>query len=124
MTGQAISIFGDGKQVRDFNYVDDVVSALARSLLHDECFGRVFNLGSQDRFNLLDFVETLARVSPVQYSIIPFPADKKLIDIGDYYGDYSAFAEVTGWQPEINLQEGLTRTLAFYQANRNDYLSP
>lgn len=122
LTGQEIAIFGDGKQVRDFNYVDDVVDALVVSLLHEECFGQVFNLGSQDRFNLLDFVETLARVAPVEHKIIPFPADKKLIDIGDYYGDYSAFTRVTGWQPRVNLLEGLTRTLAFYQTNRNDYL--
>ena len=125
LTDQEIQIFGDGKQIRDFNYVDDVVDALVLSLLHDECFGHVFNLGStSDRYSLLDFVQTLAAVSDVRYKIVPFPDDKKLIDIGDYYGDYSAFSAITGWQPKTVLGQGLMQTLAFYKANRGNYLKP
>jgi len=111
-------------QVRDFNYVDDVVQALLLSLLHDECFGQVFNLGSTDRYGLLDFVQTLATLTDVTYKLVPFPADKKLIDIGDYYGDYAAFCAVTGWQPKTHLAEGLAKTLAFYQTHRTNYLNP
>jgi UDP-glucose 4-epimerase len=121
LTGQTIQIFGDGKQVRDFNYVDDVVDALLLSLRHDECFGRVFNLGSTDRLSLLDFVQTLAALTDAPYKIVPFPADKKLIDIGDYYGDYTAFSLTTGWQPRVKLREGLDRTLAFYKQHGANY---
>jgi len=124
LSGKEIQIFGDGMQVRDFNYVDDVVQALLLSLLHDECFGQVFNLGSTDRYGLLDFVQTLATLTDVTYKLVPFPADKKLIDIGDYYGDYAAFCAVTGWQPKTHLAEGLAKTLAFYQTHRTNYLNP
>jgi UDP-glucose 4-epimerase len=124
LSGREIHIFGDGMQVRDFNYVDDVVQALVLSILHDQCFGHVFNLGSPDRYDLLSFVQTLATLTDVTYQLVPFPSDKKLIDIGDYYGDYSAFSEVTGWQPQINLREGLAKTLAYYQAHRINYLTP
>ena len=124
LTGKEIQIFGDGMQVRDFNYVDDVVQALELSLLHDQCFGQVFNLGSTDRFGLLDFVQTLASLTEVTYKLVPFPADKKLIDIGDYYGDYSAFSNATGWEPRTNLADGLAKTLEFYQAHRANYLNP
>jgi nucleoside-diphosphate-sugar epimerase len=110
-------------QVRDFNYVDDVVQALVLSLLHDQCFGHVFNLGSRDRYGLLNFAQTLATLTDVTYQLVPFPEDKKLIDIGDYYGDYSAFSDITGWQPQINLREGLAKTLAYYQAHRINYLT-
>ncbi len=123
LTNQEIQIYGDGKQVRDFNYVDDVVDALLLANLHDECFGHVFNLGGPDRFNLLDFVDTLSAIIPVKYRIVPFPDNKKLIDIGDYYGDYSRFASLTGWSPKVNLREGLKRTIAFYQENFSHYLS-
>ena len=124
LSGREIHIFGDGMQVRDFNYVDDVVQALVLAILHDQCFGHVFNLGSPDRYDLLNFVQTLATLTDVTYQLVPFPSDKKLIDIGDYYGDYSAFSEVTGWQPQINLREGLAKTLAYYQAHRINYLTP
>jgi len=124
LNGREIHIFGDGMQVRDFNYVDDVVQALVLALLHDQCFGHVFNLGSPDRYGLLNFVQTLATLTDVTYQLVPFPADKKLIDIGDYYGDYSAFSDMTGWQPQINLREGLAKTLAYYQAHRLNYLTP
>jgi len=123
LSGKEIQIFGDGMQVRDFNYVDDVVDALVLSLLHDKCFGHVFNLGSTDRYGLLKFVQTLSTLTDVTYKLVPFPADKKLIDIGDYYGDYDAFSAVTGWQPKTNLREGLAKTLAFYQAHRTHYLT-
>jgi len=123
LSGREIHIFGDGMQVRDFNYVDDVVQALVLALLHDQCFGHVFNLGSRDRYGLLNFVQTLATLTDVTYQLVPFPADKKLIDIGDYYGDYSAFSDITGWQPQINLREGLAKTLAYYQAHRINYLT-
>ena len=124
LSERKIHIFGDGMQVRDFNYVDDVVQALVLALLHDQCFGHVFNLGSPDRYGLLNFVQTLATLTDVTYQLVPFPSDKKLIDIGDYYGDYSAFSNMTGWEPQINLREGLAKTLAYYQAHRIHYLTP
>lgn len=124
LNGREIQIFGDGMQVRDFNYVDDVVQALVLAPLHDQCFGHVFNLGSTDRYDLLSFVQALTTLTDVTYQLVPFPADKKLIDIGDYYGDYTAFSDVTGWQPQVNLREGLAKTLAYYQAHRIHYLNP
>lgn len=125
LNGHEIQIFGDGKQIRDFNYVDDVVDALLLAAHNEACFGHVFNLGSvQDRYSLMDFVETLAELAEISYKVVPFPSDKKLIDIGDYYGDYSAFSRLTGWQPRVLLREGLSRTLAFYKTHRANYLKP
>lgn len=122
LTGKEIQIFGDGLQIRDFNYVDDVVLALVLASLNDECFGHVFNLGSEDRLGLLDFVQTLASLIDIKYKIVPFPADKKLIDIGDYFGDYKAFSDITGWQPQTSLRDGLAQTLDYFQAHRMSYL--
>ena len=52
---------------------------------------------------------------------MPFPEDKKIIDIGNYYGDYSRFAGLTGWQPTVDLKEGIERTVEFYRKHKEVY---
>jgi UDP-glucose 4-epimerase len=51
-----------------------------------------------------------------------FPSDRKRIDIGDYYADYSAIRDATGWQPRVPLEEGLARTLEFYREHLDRYV--
>jgi UDP-glucose 4-epimerase len=116
-----IKVFGTGKQVRDFNYVDDVVDALLLSGVTEGCYGRVFNLGAPKHYSLLDFISILERLCHMKYELVPFPLDNKIIDIGDYYGDYSLFSRLTGWQPEVDLEEGVTRTLEFYRKHKEIY---
>lgn len=123
LNNEPIKIFGDGTQLRDFNYIDDVVDALLLSLAVPSCVGKVFNLGSKKHQSVLDLVKILQNMSDMQYEIVPFPQDKKLIDIGDYYGDFSAFVEHTGWQPKVDLAEGLKQTLEYFKQYRTDYLS-
>jgi nucleoside-diphosphate-sugar epimerase len=116
LRGDTLRVFGTGRQLRDFNFVDDVVRALLLAGATEACFGRVFNLGAPRHYSLLEFVAELARACPLRHEIVPFPDDRKIIDIGDYYGDWSAFAQATGWQPAVSLPEGLARTLAHYRA--------
>lgn len=121
LKGERIQVFGTGRQVRDFNYVDDVVEALLRSGATEACFGSVFNLGAPQRYSLLGFLEILRRHTGVACDTIPFPADRKLIDIGDYYGSYARFAAATGWEPSVDLEEGIARTVAFYREHWQEY---
>ena len=51
-----------------------------------------------------------------------FPEERKKIDIGDYYCDDTPFRTATGWQPHVDLEEGLRRTIAYYRANAEHYL--
>ncbi|MCB1614657.1 MAG: NAD-dependent epimerase/dehydratase family protein [Pseudomonadales bacterium] len=111
---EGIQIFGDGKQRRDFNHVDDVVDALLRAASTPACFGEIYNLGNQPH-SLLDFVDCLRALTDVAFEAIPFPHSKKIIDIGDYYGSYDKFRQATGWQPAIDLQQGLENTLDYYR---------
>ena len=67
-------------------------------------------------------IEILGGLCPLEHEIVPFPEDKKIIDIGDYYGDYGALEAVTGWKPRISLREGLARTLDYYRAHPERYL--
>jgi nucleoside-diphosphate-sugar epimerase len=115
-------IFGDGKQLRDFNYVDDVVDALLLAASHDHTDGCSFNLGSEERISLKDLADLLISVNARgEYRIVPFPPDRKAIDIGDYYGDFSSFEHAVGWRPQVGLKEGLARTLDYYHTHWRMY---
>ena len=121
LQGERIRIFGSGQQVRDYNYVDDVVQALLLAATTDACFGQVFNLGSPSRHSVLELVQMLHELTGVSFDTVPFPDDRKLIDIGDYYGDYRRFAAATQWQPAVGLHEGLDRSLAFFRTHSKEY---
>ncbi len=121
LKGETISLYGGGKQLRDFNYVDDVINALLLAAATDDCLGQVFNLGSTRAYSLIDFVDALAAFCKFPVEAVPFPDDKRIIDIGDYYGDFSKFRQATGWSPQVDLPEGLERTIAFYRQHRDVY---
>jgi UDP-glucose 4-epimerase len=121
LRGETISLYGTGRQLRDFNYVDDVVAALLAAITHQGAFGQVFNLGSKRAYALVDFVDALKKLCKFSVEYVPFPDDKKIIDIGDYYGDYSKFHALTGWEPAVDLEEGLEKTVAFYREHREVY---
>ena len=123
LRGETIRLYGTGAQVRDLNYVDDVVDALLAAGITEGCYGQVLNLGAPRPYSLREVVEVLGGLCPVDFETVPFPRDRKLIDIGDYYGDYSRFADLTGWQPRIELAEGLERTLSFYRRHPATYWS-
>jgi UDP-glucose 4-epimerase len=121
LRGETISLFGGGGQLRDFNYVDDVVSAMLAAITTDACFGKIFNLGSRRAYSLVDFVDILSQYCTFDVKSVPFPQDSRIIDIGDYYGDYTRFCDATGWDPQVDLAEGLERTLAFYRRHQDEY---
>jgi UDP-glucose 4-epimerase len=119
---EELQIFGDGRQIRDFNYVDDVVEALVLAAVDPTAEGQIYNLGGDDPINLLDLAELLIQVNGGgSYRIVPFPADRKRIDIGDYHGDYSKIRAQLGWRPAVPLREGLGRAIAFYRRNQEHY---
>lgn len=124
---EEIQVFGDGSQMRDLNYVDDVVEAMLLAAVYDGANGRIFNLGNSPPVSLLEFVRVLLEVCQEfgvgkgGYRLVPFPPDKKRIDIGDYYADYSKIQEMLGWSPQVPLREGLRRTISYYIQYREHY---
>ena len=121
--GEEIQVFGDGRQRRDFDYVDDVVDAFLRAGANDAADGQVFNLGGDAPVSLLDLVERLVRLAGRgSYRIVPFPDERKRIDIGDFYADAGKIREALGWRPTTPLDEGLLRTLRYYERHKEHYL--
>ncbi|MBI5840951.1 MAG: NAD-dependent epimerase/dehydratase family protein [Chloroflexi bacterium] len=121
LDGNTLQVFGDGKQIRDLNYVDDVVDALLICAVHPSAAGNIYNLGGEP-INLLDLASLLVEINGSgSYARVPFPADRKRIDIGDYFGDYRLIKNDLGWSPQVSLREGLARTLDFYREYREQY---
>ena len=120
---QEIQVFGDGSQIRDFVYVDDAADAFLRAGATDDVNGMALNVGGHEHITHRKLVETLLTVAGsgrVRY--VPWPEDKKKIDIGSFYSDSTRFRDLTGWSSTVGLGDGFTRTLAFYRAHRGHYV--
>jgi UDP-glucose 4-epimerase len=121
--GEEIQLFGDGLQKRDFNHVDDVVDAFLRAGAMDAADGQVFNLGDDAPVSLLDLAKLLIELSGRgACRLVPFPPERKRIDIGDFYADTTKIRGALGWEPKLGLRQGLEETLAFYRAHQARYL--
>jgi UDP-glucose 4-epimerase len=121
--GEPIQIFGDGQQKRDFDYVDDVVDAFLRAGALEQADGQVFNLGGEAPVSLRELVEMMIAIAGQgSYSLIPFPPERKAIDIGDFWADASKIKAALGWQPRMPLPDGLRDTIAYYKKNKEHYL--
>jgi UDP-glucose 4-epimerase len=119
---EEIQIWGDGLQRRDFNYVDDAVAALLLAATHEEAGGSVYNLGSEEQVTLLELAELLIELNGSgSFEVVPFPSERKAIDIGDYYSDFRKIARELDWRPQVSLREGLARALAYYREEGEHY---
>lgn len=122
LEGQPIEVWG-GAQRRDFTYVDDCVEALLLAAARPEARGKVFNLGGNEVVTLAELAKLLIELNGSGESVQKeFPADRKRIDIGDYYSDDSLIRTTLGWQPRVSLRDGLARTLEFFRTNLDHYL--
>ncbi len=124
LSNEPILVYGDGLQLRDFNYVDDVVEALLLTARDPRADGQVYNLGSvEPPISLADLAQLLVDIAGAgEFQLIPFPPDRKVIDIGDYYADFSKIQHELGWTPQVAMAEGLRRSLEFYRRYLPQYL--
>lgn len=120
--GKPIKVFGDGLQLRDFNYVDDCVAAILLAGSSDRANGKVYNLGSCEVVGLKALAQMMVELwAGGTYELIEFPPERKAIDIGDYYSNFDLIGRELGWAPRVDLRTGLARTLEYYRANHRHY---
>jgi UDP-glucose 4-epimerase len=123
LEGREIQIFGDGSQIRDFVYVEDAVDAFLRAGASDSVNGHVFNVGGSEPTSHSDLVRLLIDVAGAgSVRHVPWPEDKKAIDIGSFYADSSRFHRTVGWAPRVPLRAGLTQTIEYYRKHLEHYL--
>jgi UDP-glucose 4-epimerase len=120
--GEAFEVWGGGQR-RDFTYVDDAVEAFLLAAVKDAAIGEVFNVGGTSPVTLEELAAelTMARGGG-HYVVKTFPADRKKIDIGDFYADYRLIQKKLGWRPRTTLSDALKKTLAYYRKELEHYL--
>ena len=127
---QPFEVWG-GEQLRDYTYVDDCISALQLASRSDAAIGQIYNLGGcGEPVSLLETAEALVAAArdlelPLlsdPFVVREYPTERKKIDIGDYYADDRKLRSQLGWQPQVDLREGLRRTLAYYTTELEHYL--
>ncbi|HHB90996.1 MAG TPA: NAD-dependent epimerase/dehydratase family protein [Anaerolineae bacterium] len=122
--GETITVYGDGQQRRDMVEISDVVDAFLRAGAMPEAWGHVFNLG-HDPVPLLEIAQMCVELAGRgQVSLVPWPEERKRIDIGDVYCSYERIRQTLGWEPKTPLRPGLQRMIDFYQRYGDSYLTP
>lgn len=102
-------------QLRDFTFIDDAVDAFLLAASRKKAYGTVFNLGGNEVINLKKLADLLVNIhGKGECRIREFPPERKKIDIGDYYSDFSFIRNQLGWTPKMTLQDGFKHTLSFY----------
>jgi UDP-glucose 4-epimerase len=118
-----IQVYGNGLQRRDYNYVDDVVDALLLAATCPEARGKIYNLGAPSPLSLEDTAKLMCNLNEgASYEKIPFPEERKAIDVGDFVCDYQAFQSTFDWDPKVNFQEGISKSIDYFRKNLDYYI--
>lgn len=123
LQNKTIRVFGDGAQLRDYTYVDDMLEAFLLAGSRPEAIGRVYNAGAREQVRFVDMVKMIVEVAGQGgHEFVPWPDDYKKIEVGDFVADNSRIEKELGWAPRTGLREGLEKTVAFYRENLKYYL--
>lgn len=111
LSGQPMTVFGDGSQTRSFCYVDDLVEGIYRLLLSDRI--EPTNVGNPHEMTILQFAEEIKKLtgtsSPIEFR--PLPVD----DPKTRQPDITIARRVLGWEPQVGLEQGLAKTIAYFK---------
>lgn len=122
--GEKISVYGDGLQLRDMLFVDDAVEAFLLAGASGDPGAQIYNVGGPEALSLRQIAELTADAAGgAGVECVPFPEDRKPIDIGSYYSDSSRIRRDLGWQPRTSFAEGVRQTIAFYRRFPEQYLN-
>ena len=120
--GKPIKVFGNGAQLRDFNYIDDCVEAFLLAGASDDANGKVYNLGGAEVVDLKSLASMMVDLGyGGTFDMVPFPPALRAIDIGNYYGDFGLITKELGWMPNIALKTGLKKTADYFQSHIEKY---
>lgn len=119
---EEIPVFGNGKILRDFLYVDDLINALLAAGASSEAYGNIFNVGTGKPINFAELAELVIKVvKSGSFKFTDFTKERKEIEPGDYYADISKIKKYIGWQPEVSLEDGIRATVDYYRQYKDKY---
>jgi nucleoside-diphosphate-sugar epimerase len=116
ISGSTFNIDGDGSQTRSFCYVDDLVEGLIKAMFTEGTNGEIFNLGNPDEFTIKDLAEVVARLTDSKSKIV-YNGRFRENDPMRRKPDITKAVTVLNWEPKVNLEEGLKRTIEYYKNN-------
>ena len=113
LQGKDITIYGDGQQTRSFCYVDDLIDVMVKMMNSEEGFTGPVNIGNPGEFTMLQLAETILKLSGSKSKIIhqPLPSD----DPKQRQPNIELAKAKLGWQPKVNLEDGLKETIAYFK---------
>jgi UDP-glucose 4-epimerase len=119
---QTIKVFGDGKILRDFVYIDDCVDAILKSAITEEAVGEVLNVGVDKPTSFLNLVELIVEIAETgSWEFSEFSKERKAQEPGNFYSDINKIRNMAGWEARSSLKEGLTRTIDYYRLYKKHY---
>jgi len=113
LRGEPLTIYGDGQQTRSFCYVDDLIDGIVRLLYSDE--HQPVNIGNPIETTILEFAETISRLVGNPAGVIFKPAQRGESDPQRRRPDITRARQILGWEPKINLEDGLNKTIPYFQ---------
>jgi len=114
LAGEDLVIHGDGSQIRAWCYVDDLVDALLLLLEHEAAVGEVFNVGNaRSVVTIYDLAERIRRISEADVDIVF--RELHYVDVEMRIPNVDKARNLLGWEPKVDLDEGLARTIAWYR---------
>lgn len=122
LEGKPLTIYGDGRQRRDYIYVEDLAEAMAALAMTPAAAGQVYNLGSGTGTPFLEMAQAVAEAVPgTEVRQIEWPADRSFVETGDYLSDITKITGISAWRPRTSVREGIARTVSFYRQHREHY---
>lgn len=124
LEGKEIQIFGDGKQERDYLYIDDIVSAFLQIAASDRTDGEVYNIGTHERVCFVDMVDAiLEAVSTGKKVHVPWPKNYEKNETGNYIADTRKIRRAVGWEAKVPLRDGIAKTVEYFKQTKEHYWS-
>jgi dTDP-glucose 4,6-dehydratase len=113
LLGQPLTVYGDGSQTRSFCYVDDLIEGIVQLLYSDEHYP--VNMGNSDEMTILQFAEAINRITENKAGIVFQAGARSARDPQQRQPDITRARELLGWQPKVDLEEGIRRTMPFFK---------
>lgn len=122
LDNEMIPVFGDGRILRDFIYVDDLVECMLKVAACESAYGEIFNVGVGVPVSFYALAHKIVEIVGSGYvDFTEFTQERKEVEPGDYYADISKLTRVVGWSPKISLDDGIKRTTDYYRTFKKEY---
>jgi UDP-glucose 4-epimerase len=122
MDDEEIPVFGDGRILRDFLYVEDLVSCMLMTATTEEAYGKVFNIGTGVPVSFIDLAKKITEIAGAgRVAYKEFTQERKEVEPGDYYADVTRIKKAANWAPKVSLDEGIKKTIGFYRKYKKEY---